>query len=108
MELSELVSALVERNVLIDPVQSDSWDYTTYYVDNLKFDLQYVDLYSSEKEARTVSAIEVYPNHNDGIVVQFLHGEDCDALQLKPFADDESDAFEYEAFELYRLVKEAI
>ena len=106
MELSELVTALVERNALYYPRQCNG--YTRYYVNDNDFEFRYLDLYSSERHSRSVSAIDVYPNHNDGIVVQFLHGEDCDALQLKPFADDESDAFEYEAFELYRLVKEAI
>ena len=103
MELSEFVTALVERNALYYPRE---WHgYVTYYVNDNDFDLRYVE---SGNSTITVASIDVLPNHNDGIRLRFSHSDTYEPIQLKPIVDDESYAFEYEAFELYKLEKVTI
>ena len=106
MELSEFVTALVERNALYYPKE---WHgYVTYYVNDNDFELRYVESCSSRKSTITVASIDVLPNHNDGIRLSFSHSDTYEPIQLKPVGDDDSDAFEYDAFELYRLEKVTI
>jgi hypothetical protein len=106
MELSEFVTTLVERKVLENPVKHKG--YTTYCVDDTKFKLCYVDLFSFIGGESPVSTIRVLDHHSAGIRVQFVNNELCPTIWVKPVDNDPRVRFNYDAFALYRLVKETI
>ena len=108
MELSEFVTTLVERNILYHPRQEDG--FIRYYVDDNNFELLHDCFILGWMP---IHSIAVFENHNDGIRLEFLDYDDLRdeyySELITPYDEDEdSFKFDYDSFELSRLVREVI
>jgi|688.fasta_scaffold368544_4 hypothetical protein len=107
MELSEFVTTLVERNVLYYPKQEEG--FIRYYVDSNNFELLHNCFIQGWLPIHTIA---VFKTHNDGIRLEFLDYDDISdeyySELIKPYEDDDSFKFDYDSFELSKLVRQVI